>query len=302
MYCRLTLLLVALSCGGHQTVMSSRAQPAAWVGALETPANDSTWWESASPCPSETMLKRDAVSADHLDQCDAPYCRVWCERESGVAHGPETSWYRNTGKKHHEGYFRDGKRVGRWVAWYLGGEVADDGQYLAGEKNGLWQQWWEGGPMYRTVEFEAGDPVTITPYKDGSPLPTELVEVEGRIQATAGEVPEPRSNQSEPTNSTYLQAVLSKFPEAYSELSSVQYQHASNGVFGIDSVKVLVPEARLAPLSKEELSKRACEVKRALHLDCGCETVELAPATDYGWPTWPDKRVTPVTLHFNIAC
>lgn len=42
--------------------------------------------------------------------------------------------------------------------------------------------------------------------------------------------------------------------------------------------------------------------KHALGLDCACEAVEREPASDYGWHSWPDKRVAPLTLKFHIAC
>ena len=58
----------------------------------------------------------------------------------------------------------------------------------------------------------------------------------------------------------------------------------------------------IKPLSSAELATRACAIKESLGLDCACEEVKLAPAKDYAWHSWPDKRVVPVTIRFMIGC
>ncbi len=105
-----------------------------------------------------------------------------------------------------------------------------------------------------------------------------------------------------PSHADYLAAVRSVFPDAYAELATVRYEHLGEDNFVIDSVTVLIPEAKVRLIPETELAARACRAKQELGLDCACETVELGDAKDYAWHSWPDKRVVPLTLHFYVAC
>ncbi len=99
-----------------------------------------------------------------------------------------------------------------------------------------------------------------------------------------------------------LAAALRVFPEAYRELAKVRYENGDGSAFIVEDVTLLVPAAKLRAVGKAELQRRACELKRELELDCACEKVKLAPAENYAWHSWPDKRVVPVTVQFFIAC
>jgi len=295
-------LALLLGCGGG----SRAAQPAparASSSSEYAPDLASRWWESAGACEEGTLLGRTGADPQRPDDCAEPICEVWCERVDGTRHGRVTGWYVRTGKKHHEGSYRAGKKHGPWVVWYLGGEMSDHGAYADGEKQGFWTQWWEGGALYREVEFARGKVVAITPYEDGKPMPAEHVEVEGAglAKPAPAEEPEPPADEP-PSHADYLGAVRAAFPEAYAELAKVTYESMGEDSFGIDAVTVLIPEVHVQGLSKAELAERACKAKKLVGLDCACETVELAPAQDYAWHSWPDKRVVPLTLKFFVAC
>lgn len=128
-------------------------------------------------------------------------------------------------------------------------------------------------------------------------------------QQPAAEEPRPPTLTSDlppcdegPSHADYLAAVRAVFPDAYAELATVRYEHMGEDQFVIDSVTVLIPEAKVRLFSEAELAARACRAKQQLGLDCACETVELGEAKDYAWHSWPDKRVVPLTLHFYVAC
>lgn len=104
------------------------------------------------------------------------------------------------------------------------------------------------------------------------------------------------------SNQELLDAVLGAFPEAYAELATVQYQTGGDGNFVPDQVTVFIPEAEIKDLSREELKRRACQVRKNLGDSCDCEEVTLKPAEDYAWQAWPDKRVVPTTVHLFYGC
>ena len=315
---RFLALVAALVAGGCPSAPRSHdsAAPAPRADWLQrfSPRAESRWWQESPPCPEGALLAHSAADIGHPDQCDQPICEVFCARSDGTRHGPTSGWYVGTGMKHHEGLFWDGAKAGRWLVWYVGGGKSDDGSYRAGDKDGVWKQWWEGGEPYRVAEFVAGKVVTITSFRDGKPLPTEHVEIEGQglapPAATAGEE---RTGEAEsrlvaveesahaPGQGRALAAVRGAFPEAYEELATVTYVRFGPG-FAIEAVMVLVPEVAIKTLSTAELAARACAIKKSLGLDCACEEIDLAPAKDYAWHSWPDKRVVPVTVRFAIGC
>jgi len=47
--------------------------------------------------------------------------------------------------KYAQGYLLQGRRHGKWVFWYKGGEKQLEGQYLKGKKTGTWVKWAENG-------------------------------------------------------------------------------------------------------------------------------------------------------------
>jgi len=47
--------------------------------------------------------------------------------------------------KYAEGYLLQGRRHGKWVFWYKGGEKQLEGQYIKGRKTGAWTKWTEKG-------------------------------------------------------------------------------------------------------------------------------------------------------------
>ncbi len=306
-------LAVACSSAVRSPDTAAVAPPGDRLGRF-APSVESRWWQQSPPCPEGAALAHSADDLTHPDRCDQPICEVFCHRQDGSRHGPSTGWYANTAMKHHEGLHWAGAKQGRWLVWYLSGDRSDDGSYRDGDKDGVWKQWWEGGEPYRVVEFVAGKVVTVTQFRDGKPLPTEHVEIEGR--GLAGPAPPPgerRTGAAEsgsavveesaysPGQGRALAAVRESFPEAYPELATVTYIRFGPG-FAIDAVMVLVPEVAVKQLSTAALATRACAIKKSLGLDCACEEVELAPAKDYAWHSWPDKRVVPVTVRFAIGC
>lgn len=54
---------------------------------------------------------------------------------SVIQNGISTQRYPN-GKKKLEGYYRDGKRIGLWMAWYESGILWSQGNYHDGKRNG----------------------------------------------------------------------------------------------------------------------------------------------------------------------
>ncbi len=305
----LLLVLAAVGCGGGSRTGPAPVPPAGAATAGFSPAVSSRWWEQPSPCPPGAALQRDAAPGQPVDACDLPLCEVYCARADGTRHGPVTGWYRGDGKKHHEGSYRDGVRDGVWVVWYLAGDESDRGRYRRGDKDGTWKQWWEGGEPYRLAEYRQGKLISITPFRDGEPQPTEYVDIEGAGvvapqpigDAEAAPQPEPAPQGPRPGPEQALSAVRSVFPESYAELATVSYERAGDE-FVIASVTVLVPEAKVTRIQRAELATRACAAKRSLDLDCACETVDLGPAEDYAWHSWPDKRVVPMTVKFMIGC
>ncbi len=98
------------------------------------------------------------------------------------------------GKKHEEGYFKDGKRVGMWRAWYntgskwiernyvdgkaegpyvsfhKNGNKSQEGVNKAGKKSGKWTDWYESnGQIKKEQNYEAGKKVapSISWYENG---------------------------------------------------------------------------------------------------------------------------------------
>lgn len=76
---------------------------------------------------------------------------------STVNHGPYTAWHPN-GKKHYEGRYEDGKRVGEWTYYMDDGVKTKSGTYKDGQLDGVWTFWLPGKPeqLSRREEYRKG--------------------------------------------------------------------------------------------------------------------------------------------------
>ncbi len=67
----------------------------------------------------------------------------------------ETSYYRSGAKKM-SGAFKDGKRDGRWKAWFPNGKLWSEGEYVRGEETGIKTVYYENGNKYYSGRLQAG--------------------------------------------------------------------------------------------------------------------------------------------------
>lgn len=53
----------------------------------------------------------------------------------------KATYYHENGKISQQGYFRDGKADGKWVAYDVNGNKKSMGEYASGQKTGKWFFW-----------------------------------------------------------------------------------------------------------------------------------------------------------------
>ena len=49
------------------------------------------------------------------------------------------------GQKGIEGYYKYGKKDGKWTKWYENGQIESEGNYKDGKKDGKWTEWYTTG-------------------------------------------------------------------------------------------------------------------------------------------------------------
>ena len=97
---------------------------------------------------------------------------------------------------------------------------------------------------------------------------------------------------------------LDLFPEAYPELATVGYEN-----FGDDFVPAFVTVVVADRHFGSTLTPAALEVRlsrvRPMWEQNGwalCPALDVGPAEEFGWHTWPDKRARRLTLRFHVGC
>ncbi len=66
----------------------------------------------------------------------------------GKKNGKWTAWYEN-GQMALEGSYQEDKKNGKWTAWYKNGQMASEGSYQEDKKNGKWTEWYENGQIFK---------------------------------------------------------------------------------------------------------------------------------------------------------
>jgi len=95
--------------------------------------------------------------------------------------------------------------------------------------------------------------------------------------------------------------VLEVFPEAYPEFFEVTFEDWDNKAFP-KTASFCVPDKYFpAPLSEEELDKRAKLLSEKFKYT-GCEGANAGEPSEYSWGAWEDKKVRRVTFYFGIGC
>lgn len=95
--------------------------------------------------------------------------------------------------------------------------------------------------------------------------------------------------------------VLEVFPEAYPEFFEVTFEDHDNQAFP-KTASFCVPDKYFpAPLSEEELDKRAKLLTEKFEY-IGCERANVGEPSEYSWGAWEDKKVRRVTFYFGIGC
>jgi len=115
-----------------------------------------------------------------------------CMRPDGTRHGPSVTWYAN-GSKALAGDYQDGLQEGEWLFWHENGQMSGRGSFQQGKPHGTWTTWhdngqkesegsytdglhhgrfehWDrNGEVVQVLEYDNGNLIQRTLYKDGSP-------------------------------------------------------------------------------------------------------------------------------------
>ncbi len=68
--------------------------------------------------------------------------------KDGKKNGKWTAWYEN-GQMASEGSYQEDKKNGKWTAWYKNGQMASEGSYQEDKKIGKWTEWYENGQIFK---------------------------------------------------------------------------------------------------------------------------------------------------------
>lgn len=107
------------------------------------PAGEDSWWD-AKPTP-------------------------YLPRGSKVKNGGAAQWYEN-GQLKHQGQFKEGEPVGRFVWWHANGNKSTQGVYVDGKKARIWTWWHENGMKKTEGTYQDNQPAGIWRawHNDGS--------------------------------------------------------------------------------------------------------------------------------------
>jgi antitoxin component YwqK of YwqJK toxin-antitoxin module len=95
---------------------------------------------------------------------------------AGRPHGEWTWWYENGEIREHGSFFH-GKRQGRFVQWYPGGQRHSEGERRfdpesrASPREGPWSFWYSNGRLRGRGSFEKGEPVGEWSWWDHAGVP-----------------------------------------------------------------------------------------------------------------------------------
>lgn len=118
-----------------------------------------------------------------LDGCSEPINNKYLIIKNGLKHHPETNKLysgkvfenRMDGKRELEGYYKNGRKNGKWTTWYENGQKKDEEYYKYFDKygysvrNGKRITWFENGQMSSEATYKDGklDGLGFSWYENG---------------------------------------------------------------------------------------------------------------------------------------
>jgi hypothetical protein len=122
------LLFVAAACGPSPA--GPPTNPAAPAAASPAPAPAAAATPPAR-CPPGTALAQGQAEEEHDAGAE------WCARPDGRKHGRYVAFW-EPGKKSVEGDYAAGQRVGKWTRFFRHGEVVSEELFRDGQPDGVW--------------------------------------------------------------------------------------------------------------------------------------------------------------------
>ena len=151
----------------------SSSSPAASRAPSQKPADD-----PRVPCPAGTVQKR-------YEGGPARALSIWCVDAEGQKHGPDKTWFLDTGKIS-EGNYDHGASDGIQREWYAEGALESEAQLANGVEEGPYRSWHRNGRPSFVLEYRGGQPVGVARWWDEQ---GRLVKTKRYGGSTAGDRP-----------------------------------------------------------------------------------------------------------------
>ena len=131
----------------------SSASPIATRAPSQKPADD-----PRVPCPAGTVQKRYEGGPAHA-------LSIWCVDAEGQKHGPDKTWFLETGKISEQNYDH-GATDGIQREWYAEGVLESEDPYRHGVPVGTYRSWHRNGQLRFQVEYRDGEAVGVARWWD----------------------------------------------------------------------------------------------------------------------------------------
>lgn len=92
------------------------------------------------------------------------------------------TFYHENGMKEKEGPIENGKRTGKWTAWFDNGTLWSEGSFLDGKSEGEFLVYSESGSLFMKSSYKNGIPDgTWTIYDEANKTTKEIIYKEGKV-------------------------------------------------------------------------------------------------------------------------